>query len=50
MLVEAGCGVATANASAALKDAADVVLEYTNDEDAVARYVEDALLRAKPRL
>ena len=36
----AGKSVAVANAQAEVKDIADVVLEYTNDENAVARYLE----------
>lgn len=36
----AGLGVAVANAGAPAKAAADVVIEETNDQDAVARAIE----------
>jgi hydroxymethylpyrimidine pyrophosphatase-like HAD family hydrolase len=41
----AGIGVAVANAGQAAKAAADVVLEYSNDEDAVARAIERFVLK-----
>ena len=43
MLRYAGLGVAMKNASQEAKDAADWVLDYTNDEDGVARAVEAVL-------
>ena len=49
MIIDAGCGVATANASSTLKQAADVVLEHTNDQDAVAHFVESTLSNAPRR-
>lgn len=36
----ANTSVAVANAHTQLKDVADIVLEYTNDEDGVAKYLE----------
>ncbi len=40
MIERAGVGVAVKNADQALKDKADVVLEYTNEEGAVAKVIE----------
>ena len=40
----AGVGVAVANAGPKTKAAADVVLEETNDQDAVARAIERFVL------
>ncbi len=40
----AGLGIAVANAGAPAKAAADVVLEETNDQDAVARAIERFVL------
>ncbi len=40
----AGLGIAVANAGAPAKAAADVVLEETNDQDAVARAIEQFVL------
>ena len=37
MIRGAGWGVAMANAGPAVKEAADEVLEFTNEEDGVAR-------------
>ena len=37
----AGTSVAMANAQPEVKDLADVVLQHTNDEDGVAKYLED---------
>lgn len=36
----AGCSVAMLNAQPEVKDIADIVLEYNNDEDGVAKYLE----------
>ena len=40
----AGLGIAVANAGAPAKAAADVVLEETNDQDAVAKAIEKFVL------
>jgi hydroxymethylpyrimidine pyrophosphatase-like HAD family hydrolase len=40
MIERAGVGVAVKNADQALKDKADIVLEYTNEEGAVAKVIE----------
>ena len=40
MFAKAGRAVAVANALEAVKSAADIVLEHTNDEDGVAKYLE----------
>lgn len=40
----AGLGVAVANAGAPAKAAADVVMQETNDQDAIARAIEQAVL------
>ena len=40
MIREAGVGVAVANAHEVAKNAADIVLDVTNDEHAIARIVE----------
>lgn len=40
----AAVGVAVANAGAPAKAAADVTLEFTNDQDAVARAIERFVL------
>ena len=40
MLERAGLGIAVKNAQNSLKEKADVVFEYTNNEDAVGRIVE----------
>ena len=40
MLEAAGVGVAVKNAEDALKQLADVVMPFTNDEDAVAEIIE----------
>jgi len=37
----AGTAVAVKNAQEEVKEAADIVLEYTNDEDAVAKYLKE---------
>lgn len=41
MLEKVGTGVAMKNASQEIKQIADVVSEYTNEEDALAHFVED---------
>lgn len=43
MMTFAGTGVAMKNAIAPIKQAADDVTTYTNDQDGVARYLEDYL-------
>ena len=40
MIEVAGLGIAVKNADEALKEAANLVLEYTNDEDAIAEIIE----------
>ena len=49
MLTFAGVGVAVGNASAAAKSVADVVLEETNDQNAVAAAVEKYVLGPRAR-
>lgn len=44
MLKEAGLGIAVRNAAPEAKAAADMVSEYSNDENAVARILEDIVL------
>jgi Cof subfamily protein (haloacid dehalogenase superfamily) len=44
MLMLAGTGVAMANANSAAKTASNVVSDYTNDEDALAHYIEEVIL------
>lgn len=44
MLRACGCGVAVANAINEVKQAADITLAYTNEEDGVARWIEENLL------
>jgi len=43
MFKKAGTKIAVANAIDELKQIADIILPYTNDEDAVARYLQDKL-------
>lgn len=43
MLIAAGCGIAMANARDFVKSTADVVTEFTNDEDGLARFIETLL-------
>lgn len=43
MLRDCGCGVAMANASESAKNAANEILEFTNEEDGVARRIEKLL-------
>ena len=43
MIEDAGTSYAVANASPEIKDTADVVLEWDNNHDAVARAVEKLL-------
>lgn len=45
MLSLAGTGVAVKNATPAVKAISDVVLEYTNDEDAIAHYINEVILK-----
>eukprot|EP01039_Chlorochromonas_danica_P009392 gene9392-10372_t len=40
MLLSAGLGCAMKNAKSAAKEAANVILEWTNDEDGVAKYLD----------
>ena len=40
MIEKAGLGVAVKNADEKLKNSADIVLEYTNEESAIARMIE----------
>eukprot|EP00658_Telonema_sp_P-2_P012460 TRINITY_DN14741_c0_g1_i4.p1 TRINITY_DN14741_c0_g1~~TRINITY_DN14741_c0_g1_i4.p1 ORF type:complete len:376 (+),score=89.81 TRINITY_DN14741_c0_g1_i4:178-1305(+) len=47
MLTLAGTGVAMANAKPKTKAAADLVLEWSNDEDGVAKYLGEKLLGEK---
>ena len=42
----AGTKIAVANAIDGLKELADIILPHTNDEDAVARYLNDKVCRA----
>lgn len=44
MLVAAGVGVAMKNARDTVKEVADYVSEYTNEENAIAHYIEDYIL------
>lgn len=44
MIEWAGCGVAMVNGQAAVRERADIVSEYSNDEDGVARFLEEHLL------
>lgn len=46
MLQEAGVGVAMKNATAPVKAAADVVSDYTNNEDALAHYINEVIIPA----
>lgn len=48
MLKYVGCGVAMKNASDDVKEIADIVSEYTNEEDALAHFVNDHILPANP--
>lgn len=48
MLKEAGLGVAMKNASAVAKEAADVILDYTNDEDGIGHYILETVLQDNP--
>lgn len=47
MLMYAGLGIAVGNASSVTKSVADVVMEETNDEDAVAKAVEVFVLEPR---
>ncbi len=44
MIEWAGCGVAMRNAAVEVREAADVVTDFTNDEDGVAKAVEKMML------
>ena len=44
MLMTAGTGVAMKNALPGVKAICDVVSEYTNDEDAIAHYINEVIL------
>lgn len=44
MLEKAGVGVAMGNATSVVKSIADVVIPWTNDEDGLARYIEEYIL------
>ncbi|MBF0580136.1 HAD family phosphatase [Erysipelotrichaceae bacterium RD49] len=48
MLMIAGTGVAMQNAIPSVKAIADVVSDYTNDEDALAHYINEVILPAQP--
>ena len=48
MIEYVGCGVAMQNASDDIKAVADVVSEYTNEQDALAHFVNDRILPANP--
>lgn len=48
MLSLAGTGVAMKNALPGIKAIADVVSPYTNDEDALAHYINDVILANQP--
>ncbi len=48
MLTLAGTGVAMQNALPGIKAIADVVSPYTNDEDALAHYINDVILANHP--
>lgn len=48
MLMLAGTGVAMKNATPPVKAIADVISGYTNDQDALAHYVEEVILPASP--
>ena len=48
MIEYVGCGVAMQNASDDIKAVADVVSEYTNEQDALAHFVNDCILPANP--
>jgi len=43
MIIAAGTGVAVANAEDEIKNAADLVLEYSNNQDAVGRFIRSFL-------
>lgn len=48
MLMLAGTGVAMNNALPSVKAIADVVSDYTNDQDAIAHYIDEVILPATP--
>ena len=41
MIENAGVGVAVQNADERLKNAADIVLQYTNEEGAVGKFIQE---------
>lgn len=45
IIKKAGTGIAMKNAIASTKEIADIVLDKTNDEDGVAYYIEDFILK-----
>lgn len=48
MLEKAGLGIAMANATEKARAAADVINPYSNDEDGIARYIEEFILPHQP--
>lgn len=44
MIIAAGTGIAMKNGSSKVKEVADVVTEYTNDEDGLAKYIVNNIL------
>ena len=48
MLQEVGLGIAMANANDEIKKVADCISEYTNEEDALANFIEDFIETKKP--
>ena len=48
MLMVSGTGVAMKNALPSVKAISDVVSDYTNDEDALAHYIDEVILPAHP--
>lgn len=48
MLEYVGCGVAMHNASEDIKEIADVISDYTNEQDALAHFVNEKILPANP--
>ncbi len=47
MLSGVGCGVCMKNGTSDVKAVANVVSEYTNDEDAIAHFINDVILKDK---
>ena len=48
MLQEVGLGIAMANANDEIKKVADCISEYTNEEDALANFIDDFIETKKP--